>query len=494
MADLELAHGPWKRIVSATWGSFPVQIYQNPEKVLLIALFEKKDDEITGVLVLERRALILEGDPSKFSLQQKREMTLIEKITRENRFKYLIVDSTPAFIPYSESELSNEVAKQYEELDALLKITKKGLESGGEVKANELKNGSEDEIQNLLGDPLAILSISKKGILVKDSREGHSVAASKVLLGIDREGGKVEVSLKSVSSAIILGDSHEKRLHLMHILAEGALLNSIPCVVFDSSGAFSGLALPGKDRSEFEKYSMKPLPIGFQLKQYELGKGLFVDLSMISADMFLSSFGLENADIAPLLKKIYDDSHDRLCVIGDIIAELAKFKETKEIPKFMILRAVRIMEVLQKGSPMLFGKNISEDLAAPWKDGMGKVLYIPLPKERDEVKRLVILSIMRTVTSSPFSASSVLFVFEPDAGILRDEIIKQLPEYPKQGKGYLVQADHDVDIAAFSDPLLKLEVIGNEVILSEKNEPKRRFITRPAYTTCNEFTMMPSGK
>jgi hypothetical protein len=493
MADLELSHGPWKKIVSATWGNFPVQIYQNPERVLLITLFEKKDDEIVGVLVVERRVLLIDGDASKFSLQQKREMTIIEKITRENRFKYMIVDSTPSFVTYNEAELSNEIAKQYEELDALIKITKKGLESTGDVKAKELKNATDDEVQNLLGDPISILSFSKKGVLVHGGAgESHGQIAAKILLGIDRDSQKVEVNLKSIFSTIILGESLEKRLHELHILIEGALLNSIPCIVFDPDGSFSGLALPNKNKDEFEKYAMKALPIGFPLKQFDLGKSLFVDLSLVDADLFLSSFNLEKTDFAPLLKRIYEDKKDHLSVLGDLIVELNSFKETKEFPKFMILRTVRVIEVLQKSNPMLFGKNISEELVSPWKDGMGKVLYLPLTKEREEVKRLIINSIMRTVTANPFSPNSILLVFGPAPSVLKEDILKQLVDFPKQGKGYAIHAAHESDIPALDDPQLKLEIVGNEIVASEKNEIKKRFTPRPAYSNCAEYTTMPS--
>ncbi|MFH0971671.1 MAG: hypothetical protein V1835_03835 [Candidatus Micrarchaeota archaeon] len=493
MADLELSHGPWKRIVSATWGAYPVQIYQNPDKVLLITLFEKKDDEIVGVLVLERRVLIVEGDAAKFLLSQKREVTMIEKITRENRFKYLIVDSTPAFVPYSESELSNEVAKQYEELDALLKITKRGLEASGEVKAKELKIATDDESQNLLGDPLAILSYSKKGVMMREMREGHATLAAKILMGLDREGQRVEANLKSAFSSVVIGESKDKRLHMLQILIEGALLNSIPVVVFDSEGAFTGLAIPSKSKEDFEKYSMKPLPIGFPFKQYDLGKGLFVDLSLIDADLFLSAFDLEKSDIAPLLQKVYGEKREKLSVLGDIILELSSLKETKEMPKFTILRAIRVIEVLQKSNPMLFGKNISEELSAPWKDGMGKVLYIPLAKQRDAVKRLIINCVMKTVSASPFTPNSVLLAFEPSSEVLKAELLKQLADFPKNGKGYVLHADHDVEVSVLPEPALKIELVGNELILSEKNEVKKRFIARPTYSLGNEYSGM-TGK
>ncbi|MFH1257562.1 MAG: hypothetical protein ABIG96_03660 [Candidatus Micrarchaeota archaeon] len=494
MADLDLAHGPWKKFVSATWGNFPLQVYQNPDKALLITLFEKKDDEILGVLVLQRRVLVIDGDPSKFSLAQKREMTLMEKIMRENRFKYLVLDSTPAFVPYSESELSNEIAKQYDELDALMKITKKGIESTGDVKARDMKTASEDEVQNFLGDPLAILSFSKKGVLVREMHDGHAATITKVLLGTDRDEQKVEVNLKSMFSTVIIGDSREKRLHLMHILMEDALLNSIPCIVFDSSGAFTGLALPNKSKEDFEKFGMRSSPIGFPFKQYDLGKSLFVDLSMIDADLFLSSFNLEKCDAAPLFKKVYEEKKDKLSVLGDLIVELTNFKETKEFPKFTILRAIRVIEVLQKSNPMLFGKNISEELSSPWKDGLGKVLYVSLAKQRDEVKRLVMNSLLKTITSSPFTQNSVLVVFEPEPLLLKDEILRQLPDFPKNGKGFILQTEHDVDVAIIQDPMLKLEIVGNETIVSEKNEGKKRFTSRPGYSMDTEYSSIPAAK
>lgn len=471
-----------------------MQIYQNPEKVLLVTLFEKTGDEVSGVLVLERRILVVEGDTTKFAAAQKRDVSIIEKITRENHFKYLVVDSTPAYVPYSETDLSNEVSKQYEELDALFKLTKKGLESTGDVRAKELKNSTDDEAQNLLGDPIAILSFSKKGVLVREGREPGVQVSVKALLGLDREGQKAEVPLKSAFSTIIVGESREKRLHLMHILIEDMLLNSIPCVVFDADGAFAGLPIPSKNKEEFEKYGMRPQPIGFPFKQFDLGKSLFIDMTMIDADLFLPSFNLEKSDVAPLLKSIYDERKEKLSVLGDLITELNNFKETKEIPKFVILKAIRVVEVMQKSNPMLFGKNISEELVSPWKDGIGKVLYISLSKQREEVKRLVVNSVMRAVTSSPFSSTSVVLAFEPGSEVMREEIFKHISEFPKAGKGYIVQAEHDVDLNALSDSTLKLELVGNEVILSEKNEAKRRFNARPAYSACNEFSGVPIGK
>jgi len=47
MPEIELPYGPWTRILSAQWGEFPLSIYHNPDKVILLIIFDKKNEEIS---------------------------------------------------------------------------------------------------------------------------------------------------------------------------------------------------------------------------------------------------------------------------------------------------------------------------------------------------------------------------------------------------------------------------------------------------------------
>ena len=92
--ELELPYGPWTKVFSAQWKSFPLQILENPEHTLLVLLFEKADNEVTGILVLERKPFGIEGDLSKVLLAQKRDVTFVEKRSKNDSQQYLIVDAT----------------------------------------------------------------------------------------------------------------------------------------------------------------------------------------------------------------------------------------------------------------------------------------------------------------------------------------------------------------------------------------------------------------
>ena len=75
--QLDLPMGPWTKIVSAQWGDYPLTVYQNPERLMLLSLFEKNGDKVKGVLLFLKKGFVIEGDPSRFMLSQRRDMILV---------------------------------------------------------------------------------------------------------------------------------------------------------------------------------------------------------------------------------------------------------------------------------------------------------------------------------------------------------------------------------------------------------------------------------
>ncbi len=482
--QLDLPFGPWTKIISGQWGTYPLTIYQNPEKLLLLVLFEKEGDKLKGLLVLMKKALVVEGDLSKFLVSQKRELTLIEKFSKDFVARFLLVGSSPAYVDYSQAALVNAVRVQYGELQALSKIASE-VASTYDVSARDLKDASDEQAQILLGDPFAMLAYSpvpQAGGF--ESRSASSLSGVRVQVGIDRLKQPVNVKLDSLRSVLVVGESEEKRLHMVHVLMESALLNNIPAIAFDAMGAFSGLALPNKNSANFETYKMTAIPLGFPFKAYELEKGLFVDLSLVSSDLFLQTFGLEKSDLSPLLKRAYEKKAEKMASLGDLVLELSNTSEDSEFSRYAINKAIRAIEVIQKTHPSLFGKNLSTDLTMPFQSSVGKVIYVNLYGQPEKIQALIVESILKPFYSVHAPQLSTFLAFQKDAKELSPEMMLGLQALSQAGFGFAIQSQNEPDEKAGA--ALKIELIGDEAVATEKGEKQKRFVPRPGYSHCSE--------
>ncbi len=484
----DLPYGPWKKFFTATWNGYPLQAYQNADRAVLMLLFEKKGDEVSGVLVLERRGFVVDGNFSGASIAQ-RDLTFIEKHSRNASYKFAVIDSTPAFVPYSAEELANEVTKQYGELESVGKVLKKALAELTGAKIRELKRAEEKEAEALWGDPLTLLSIGKRGeMLVRET------GGAKAVLGITAGKEAYELPLDKLRAVGVVGGSKEKRLHALHVVIECAVGNGVPCMLFDADNSFSGIGLPNRDNANFKAFGMGE-PTGFSLKSYELGKGLFVDLELIESDQFLAAFNIEKSEVAAIIKKVYEEKRGRISFLGDLVAELNSLPETADSPRYVTNKATRVLETIQKINPSLFAKNISEELSEPWKDGTGKVIHVSLAGQRPEISRLVIYSLLKSLLRPSISGFTVLIALAADSSAFNDELGKLLQALYRQGKGFAVEGEHEVEVSAAAEPRLLVEIVGDDVVLTDREDKtKKRITLRPAYSHCSEYTATPAKK
>ncbi|MDP2717365.1 MAG: hypothetical protein Q8P02_01340, partial [Candidatus Micrarchaeota archaeon] len=122
MSDVSLPFGPWKRIATAQWTGHPVSVYVNAENLVLLTVFDKRDGDVRGLLCLLKKPLLVDGRTDAFSASNKRDLTLVERISSDKRVKYLILDSTPYYVPYTQSDLVATLNRQYQELAGVSKV------------------------------------------------------------------------------------------------------------------------------------------------------------------------------------------------------------------------------------------------------------------------------------------------------------------------------------------------------------------------------------
>jgi hypothetical protein len=481
---MEAPNGPWTRLVSAKWGVYPLTIYQNPDRVLLATLFDVAEGEPKGMVVLMRRVLVVEGDLSRFIAAQTRELALVEKVSSVGKLSYLFVASTPKYVSYNAEEFENEVKKQYGELSGYFSSTNEALTGYG-LKAKDLLDASDEQVQSLLGDPYVLLALLNP----QAAPSRTPMAIPKFLLGKGLTGESIDLNLENLASCAVIGGEREQRLHAMHVLLEGAMQSNVPCVVFDASKAFSGMAVLGKNVGRLQEFKMPPRSVNFPFKAYELGKTLFVDPSLISGDSFLKAFALENSDVAAVMKQVYDEKRRDLSSLNDLVAALGNAKESKEAPQYIINKAVRVASVLQRSHQGLFGKVVTPELFTPWQESMGRVFYVDVSSvASQQLRHLVLSSILEAIPLPPTNELRLLLAFEQDAGEIAAEVALVQKRFSGRGIGFMFQASTDGDVP-LKEPKLKLEVVGNEVVATEFGQKPKRLAPRPTYTECSELLM-----
>ncbi len=483
--EMDLPFGPWEKIFSAQWKNYPLQILENPDHLLLVLLFEKKDNEVSGILVLQRKPFLIDGDLSKVMLAQKRDLTFIEKRSAASTQSYVLIDATPGFVAYQQEALEAEIAKQYAELESVGKLLKKSLEGTGHVKVTDAKKADTTQMQPLLGDPASLLALLQgKAVPLAESD-------AKAPLGMDLHSQVADVPLQKMRGSTVVGGTREKRLHVLHVLIENALLNHTPCLVFDTQNAFAGLASPNPDGTGLEHYAQDK-PVGFALKEYHLGKGMYIDLSFVEPALFLAAFALEKSNVAPVISKAYEAGRGRLFSASELAGEVLKTPETRETPRFLIQRAARILQVIHKSYSAVFAKNASEELTLPWKEESGKVIRITLSDYKPEIAELASYALLKSISANSPSGFTLLVAFEPNASQLTANTLRVVRELYKSGVGFALHDDHENGFGELGKATLQVEIVGNDVIVGTEGETnKKRVILRPAYSQCAEFTTLP---
>jgi hypothetical protein len=468
--ELDLPFGPWRKIVGAEWGGYPVSLYENPERLFLMVLFEKKDSKVVGLVVVMQKFFVVEGDTTLLK-SVGRDFVLVEKGSKEGVHSFLIVSSSPKYSEFSQEAFINIVSSQYEEL--------KGAGIGFENLKLKLSTGLlvEDEVERILtGDPSLIFA------LLNPLAVGGKPFVTRNLFIGKTDDKEINLKLSNLESAVAIGGDAKERLHVLHVLTEEVVKNNIVSIIFDWSNSLNGFSIQNTKTENFKNFNMKE-PVGFSFKSLTLGEGLFVDLSKCSSDLFLSTFKLQSSDVAPIIKGVFDKERKDLTSISDLIG---KIENVKGFSQYLLYRSVRVLKIIQKSFSTLFAKNITPELIVPWREGAGKVIHLNLSLFPTEVQHLFIHSFLESLSTPPtVEGLSVFFVFTQDAAFLSEEIQLLLKRFKKKGGGFALQAEHEIDVN-MNDFSVIFNIVGKEVFMEEKGEKKVRFSIRPAFSQCTE--------
>lgn len=467
--ELSLPYGPWTRLASAQWTGHPLSVYVNAENMVMLTVFDKTEKNINGMLVLLKKPLLVEGKTDAFAATQPRELTIIEKLSAGRHIKYLLLESSPYYVPYTQADLIKVIQKQYAEISGLTKILLSASASF-DFKVTEL-HPNDAQTEALLGDPFTLFALSSI------TPSGSVAVASnrrllRLLLGLDASAQPVEVGLSDCGKVAVLGATHAERLPSLNLLCESALAAGVPCIVFDTSGTFAGLGTLGQKPLDLEKFGLQFPPSAYPFKTCSLGQGLLIDLRLVPLDAFESLVGLTNKDVHAVMERVGTQAS----TLEDLIQRTETLPEAKPATQYGIRKAARALRSLQKTYPATFGKNTLSDLVAPWDFG-SKVFYVDLRGRDPAVVEMCTLSLFAALQDSGRSTPSVLAVFDRPASTLSERLQSSIPSCV----ALALSAEHESDVRF--TPTLALDLVGrNEAVVAMPHRDKKRIQLRPAFT------------
>lgn len=467
--ELSLPFGPWNRVASAQWTGHPLSVYVNAENVVMLTVFDKTEKNINGMLVLLKKPLLVEGKTDAFAATQPRELTIIEKLSAGRHIKYLLLESSPYYVPYTQADLITVIQRQYAEITGLTKVLLSASASF-DFKVTEL-HPNDPQTEALLGDPFTLFALSSVTPNDAVSVSGKH-RLSRLTLGIDANAQPVDVGLADCGRTVVLGATHSERLQALNALCESALATGVPCIVLDSSGTFAGLGTLTEKPKDLDKFGLQFPTAAYPFKTCTLGQGLLIDLRQAPTDVFEAAMGLTNKDIHAVMERIAANAS----TLDDLIQRAETLPDAKPATQYSIRKAARALRALQKTYPSTFGKNTFTDLGTPWDFG-SKVFYVDLRGKDAAVADLCALSLYSALRNAERNTPSVLVVFDRPASALSERLQAAAPASVAVAFG----AEHEADVRF--TPTLSLDLVGrNEAVVAMPHRDKKRIQLRPNVT------------
>lgn len=486
---LQLPYGPWKSVLTGVWIDKQVAYYENPDKKVLISIFDRRGEDIKGILMMLTKFFVVKGDSSNMADTLKRNITLIEKHSPTFKANYLAVSTTPQYVSFEPGKIIDTTQALYEELEGeSAAVVNMSTKYG--ITLTELKYAEEKYVKRLLGDPLVIPSI----VVRKPSADGVSVSTKegKVKLGLKKDSSLATELISSFALTLITGGEEIMRRHTAHVIMEDCVLNGISGVLFDTGNNYAKLDTPNPDTSQYERYKMNVEPIGMPVRKFKPGDDIFIDLTLLDKGLFadVAGTGADSAEGELIGKVLEQHRIKNLKELEESIMKIAG-----EENKYYAARAVRIAKLLGNRYPKTFDGQIDpKEVVAPWLKRMGRVAVIDMKGfDKDTVKG-IIYTVLKTLyehyrKEQAGSETKVFMVIEIEdiayeASSRLDREIRHLAKAVNDyGVAVCMTPSKDADISKElkQEATMKIQMLNaNEAAASERTGRPYKVYIRPS--------------
>ncbi|AJF60249.1 MAG: hypothetical protein QT03_C0001G0754 [archaeon GW2011_AR10] len=490
MEIFKLSDGPWKKLFEGAFEENEVNIYSNPKSIILVLIFEKESGKTSGVVVEMFKVFFSVGEVEGFVETLPREIILLTKHDEKETLKFLVLGSRPSYIKWEEQQFMAEtdtMLKRLKTSSTLIKDVSKAYD----LTLQELSEAHESAQKAFFTQPLLVPLLSTSSHETESGIAG--IAKGEIIFGLTKKQEQVLEPINLFNKTIIFGGREHDRRHVLKVIAESALLSSIPVVVLDWNNVFKSLNDASKDLDGLKKYKVGIDPIGFPVKILKPVEEIKVDLNCTNAKGLAEVFGIGDNIITKIIVDTLRDN--RVSGISELIEKVKATTPGEEPNIYELNKAVRILSLISQRYPGLFeGKNDYANIVAGTGKSIGRAAIIDLSGVDDRVKLLVGHNIFNGLlkqfkgkdkTGKPpvlIVPHAKIFVGAEKASVISAESIIVISELGKIGVGYALEEENALDIAkeVANSTEAKITIIKeNDISVQLKGRQSYRVFVRP---------------
>ncbi|MEK6941334.1 MAG: DUF87 domain-containing protein [archaeon] len=499
MELFKISHGPWEKMFEGVFQGSPMEIYSNPESILLVMVFEKHGQEIEGVVVELFKAFAADGAAEGFVDTLPREIILFAKHDKKVTNKFLLLGSAPSYTMWKEDVFIPEVDSMLKKIDTATVILK-DIAASYDITVLEISKAQVKVKNAFYSNPMIVFAVSSS-FSGTQTAQAMPFIRGEFLVGLTKERNTVVEPLDVFFKSLAVGGEKSDRLHFLHILCESFLLSNISPVIFDTTGSFKALNSPAANRQELERYKVNSDPIGFPVKVFRPFDQIKVDLRFINPNGFCEIFGIGKSNpaaknsIAAIIAKTLLNTNVK--GMEDFIEKVKLVQTNEEINSYEIAKTARVLRLVQRNYQGLFdGSNDMEGLTMSGTRSLGMAGIIDLSGVEPKIVFLIVHNILSSALKffrdkeKDAGKKAAFFMPELSALLARNlsnelsnEIDQMLKSLQGLGIGIAASEEKPIDVTKEISEICETKVnivVKNDVGVQVKGRKSYRVFLRPA--------------
>lgn len=498
--EFRVRNGPWEKRFSGEMEGFEVEMHSNPEGLLLVTVLEKENQKIKGAVIELFKVFFAEGSIEDFIETLPKEAIVLLRHEPKETTKFLLLSSSPSYAKYEENAFCDEAEQLMEKLETSGSMLK-DFSKAYDLQLTELEKAPERIKSSFFSQPINIplIVVPKTGRMGEESTPSKITGRGTIILGLTKANTVISEPIELMLKTTVFGSSAKDRKHVIHLIAEGALMSSIPVIIFDWDKSFTGLNSPNPEAKILKDYSIELEPIGFPVKHFTREE-ISVDLNLISVKGLIELIGMKEGEEQQIISKLIKDTKPNS--IEELIASTKKMELRDESRITSKYRTIRILSLIKAKYKKLFkGSNDIKEVSRNWGKSIGRAGIIHMEGLDTNSSTLLIHNILKGLWSE-YSKSKQetinAMVMLPEIKevldtrkqtVITTEIIELLDNLKTAGIGFALSSDRPIDlrkeIMKISESQIFL-ITRNDVSVKVSNSKQFRIKLRPGLSSCEE--------
>lgn len=484
--DIKLNYGPWETVFVGLAYRHEVEIVTNPDHFYLVLIYDKKDSKKVGAIVQGYKAFYAKGQMETFIQTLPKSCFGIEKNISGKSSKIFFLSFEPFYSDFKLDDYERKIDSSIKTLEEN-STTLVDLARTAAVDLKELSIVPKNDYSIVLGDPFTLMAIfsGKKDtqlskIDVKYQSELVDDVSPLIQLGLSKTREIMKELSTNLYRTQIIGKCPEL-LYLSYIITENLLLENYPILIFDDDDYFSQLGVISTHSTELREELVDFEPMAFPIKPMLPKESVYISLKDVDLFFVLEMLGLKDVEFQKNLSLFsfasqVDTSHELIRAVLD----------TKEMTDYEKLRAERMIMIIDKTFPRLFGEATpTDELIKTIPGRLGRAVIFDTKNLSPEEKVIFTHAIFRQITKSASESKKINCVLVAPKF---DDLLKQneqrantiISRLESRGIGFVIGSSKEMPDPITQITTVKASIIsGKDVAISVKGKRSYRVILRP---------------